>query len=83
MEPLLSQIVPYGRTEASEHRCGGGTGEPGAGQEWERGYLLKGTQLPGGPAPLLSGPQEKPGRAMLGGALGPQLSPPKTRKCQR
>lgn len=53
------------------------------GQERERGYLLQGAQLPEGPIPFFLGPLEKPGRAMLGGALEPQQSPPKTRKCQR
>lgn len=62
---------------------GEGLGSQVQGREQERGYLLEGAQFPGGPAPLLSEPQEKPGRAMLGGALEPQLSPPKTRKCQR
>lgn len=62
---------------------GEGLGSQVQGREQERGFLLQGAPLPGGPAPLLSGPQEEPGKAMLGGALGPQLLSPKTRKCQR
>lgn len=75
---------PVGRTEApeaSEHRCGGGAREPGVRAGVGRGYLLKGAPFPGGLVPLFSGPQGKPGRATLRGAL--ELSPPTTGKGQR
>lgn len=60
----------------------------GVGRGWGgrcRGGSRKGDEYHSleGPAPLLSGSQEKPGRATLGGALEIQLSPLKTRECQR
>lgn len=77
MEPLVRQIILQGRrTEASEAPptstgVGKGLGSQVQGREQERGFLLQGAPLPGSPAPLLSGPQEKPGRTMLGRALKP------------
>ena len=87
MEPLARQLVPQGlrpeASEAPEHRCEGGAGEPGAGPGAGKGVSTPGSTTPWGLSPLLSGHQEEPGRAMLGGALGPQPLSPKTRKCQR
>lgn len=40
-------------------------GEPGGWADQGREYLPEGTSFPGGPASLLTGPQEKPGRARL------------------
>lgn len=69
MEPLARQLVPQGlrpeASEAPEHRCEGGAGEPGAGPGAGKGVSTPGSTTPWG---SVSPPLRAPGGARQGNA---------------